>query len=78
VHAHEESANSRAASLSLLEAGLATREEEAHHHELGLHHQEEQLFALEDRLNREWEVLQTRENMVSQTTVNLTQRQKAL
>jgi ElaB/YqjD/DUF883 family membrane-anchored ribosome-binding protein len=33
MHAHEESANSRAASLGLLEAGLATREEEVRQHE---------------------------------------------
>jgi hypothetical protein len=33
VHAREESADSRAASLGLLEVGLSTREEEARHHE---------------------------------------------
>jgi hypothetical protein len=33
MHAHEESANSRAVSLGLLEAGLATREEEVHQRE---------------------------------------------
>jgi hypothetical protein len=41
VHAREESTNSRAASMRLLEAGLATREEEALRCEQGLRHQEE-------------------------------------
>jgi hypothetical protein len=37
LHAHEESADSRAESLSLQEAGLAVREAEAHERERGLH-----------------------------------------
>jgi hypothetical protein len=64
--------------LGLLEAGLATREEEAHCHEQGLRHQEEQLSALHDQLNRERDGLETRESMVSQTTTDLTQHQEAL
>jgi chromosome segregation ATPase len=65
VHAHEESADSRAASLGLLGVELATQEEEARHHEQELHRQEEQLSALKDRLNREREALETRENMAN-------------
>jgi hypothetical protein len=72
VHAREESANYRAASLGLLEARLATREDEACHCKQGLRHQEDHLSALEDRLNREREALETRENMVSQTATDLT------
>jgi hypothetical protein len=75
VHAREESTNSRAASLGLLEARLSTREEEARHREQGLRHQEEQLFALKDWLNREREAVESSESMVSQTTADLTQRQ---
>jgi hypothetical protein len=36
-----------------------------------LRHQEGQLSALEDRLNREWEALETKESMVSQTVSDL-------
>jgi DNA repair exonuclease SbcCD ATPase subunit len=78
VHAREESADSRAASLGLLEAGLATREEEACHRELELRQQEEQLSTLEDRLNSEREALETRKNMGSQTATALAQRQEEL
>jgi hypothetical protein len=74
VHAREESANSLAASLGLLEAGLATREEERHHLEQELRRQEEHLSALEDRLNREREALETSDNMASQTAIALAQR----
>jgi hypothetical protein len=40
--------------------------------------QEEQLSALEDRLNREWEALESREGMVNQATTNLAQCQEKL
>jgi cell division septum initiation protein DivIVA len=78
VHTCKESANSRAASLGLLEVGLATREEETRLREQGLRHQEDQLSTLEVRLNREREALETRESMVSQTATDLTQRLEAL
>jgi vacuolar-type H+-ATPase subunit H len=48
LHAHEESADSRAESLSLQEAGHTVREAEAHDREQGLRLREEQLHALED------------------------------
>jgi hypothetical protein len=35
--------------------------------------QEEQLFALKDQLNREWEAVESREGMVNQTTTDLAQ-----
>jgi hypothetical protein len=76
VHAHEESANSWAASLSLLEAGLTSREVEVR--EQGLRLQEEQLPAHEDRLNREREALKSRESMASQTITDLAQCQETL
>jgi hypothetical protein len=66
LHAREESADSRAKSLSLQEAGLAVREAEARECERELRLREEQLHASEDRLAREREVglelkLETRE-----------------
>jgi hypothetical protein len=53
--------------LSLQETEFTTREEEVRHHEQGLRLQEKQLSTLEDRLNRERESLESRENMASQT-----------
>jgi transcriptional accessory protein Tex/SPT6 len=64
--------------LSLQEAGLTVREAEAHEREWGLCLQEEQLHALEDRLNREREALESREAMVSQSIAELTRHQEAL
>jgi hypothetical protein len=78
VHAHEESVDSRAESLSLQEAGLTVREAEAHERERGLHLREEQFQALEDRLNREREALESREAMVGQSTAELSRHQEAL
>jgi acetolactate synthase regulatory subunit len=51
---------------------------EAHERERGLRLREEQLHALEDRLNREREALESREAMVSQSTAELTRHQEAL
>jgi uncharacterized protein (DUF3084 family) len=78
MHTRKESTDSRAASLSLQEAGLTTKEEEVCRREQGLRLQEEQLSALEDWLNREREALKSRESMVSQTATDLAQRQETL
>jgi chromosome segregation ATPase len=78
LHAHEESADSRAESLSLQEAGLATREAEVRNGEWELHRQEEQLHALEDRLNREREALESRKEMVNQANTDLARRHEEL
>jgi hypothetical protein len=51
--------------------GLAVREAEARERERELCLREEQLHALEDRLNREREALESREAMVSQSTAEL-------
>jgi hypothetical protein len=72
VHAHEESADSRAASLGPFGTELAAREEEARHRE------QELLSALEDRLNREREALETRENMARLSAAALAGRQEEL
>jgi chromosome segregation ATPase len=64
--------------LSLQEAGLAVREAEACERERGLYLREEQLHALEDRLNREREALESREAMASQTAAELARYQEAL
>jgi hypothetical protein len=72
LHAHEESADSRAESLSLQEARLAVREAEACERKRGLRLREEQLHALEDRLNREREALESREAMASRSNDELT------
>jgi hypothetical protein len=78
LHAREESADSRAESLSLQEAGLTVREAEARERERGLRLREEQLQALKDRLNREREALESREAMASQSNDELTRRQEAV
>jgi hypothetical protein len=78
VHAHEESADSRAASLGPFGTKLAAQEEEARHREQELRCQEEQVSALEDRLNREREALETRENMARLSAAALARRQEEL
>jgi hypothetical protein len=64
--------------LSLQEAGLAVREAEACDHERELRLREEQLHALEDRLNREWEAVKSREEMVNQANSDLARHQETL
>jgi hypothetical protein len=64
-------------SLSLQEAGLTVREAEARERERELRLREELIHALEDRLNREREALESREAMVSQSTAELTRHQEA-
>jgi hypothetical protein len=78
LRAREESADSRAESLSLQEAGLAVREAEASERERGLRLREEQLHALEDRLNREREALESREAMATRTTAELSRHHEEL
>jgi chromosome segregation ATPase len=78
LHAREESADSRTESLSLQEAGIAAREADVRHREQELCLQEEQLSALEDWLNREWEALESREEMVNQANTDLAQRRETL
>jgi hypothetical protein len=51
---------------------------EAHERKRGLLLREEQLHALEDRLNREREALESREAMVGQSTAELSRHQEAL
>jgi hypothetical protein len=64
--------------MSLQEAGLTVREAEARKREWELRLQEEQLHALEDRLTREQEGLESREEMVSQSTAELSWHHEAL
>jgi hypothetical protein len=78
LHACKESADSRAESLSLQEAGLAVREAEARDRERELRLREEQLHALEDRLNKEREALESREEMVNQANSDLAWHQETL
>jgi hypothetical protein len=78
LHAREESVDSRAEGLNLQEAGLAVREAEAREHEWELRLREEQLHALEDRLTREWEALESREEMVNQSNAELARHHEAL
>jgi hypothetical protein len=79
LHACEESADSRAESLSLQEAGITAQEAEVHRREQELRLQEELLSALKDRLNRvqeanlantnlaqHWETLQQRESSLQE------------
>jgi chromosome segregation ATPase len=64
--------------MSLQEAGLAVQEAEARERKRELRLQEKQLHALEDRLTREWEALESREEMVNQSNAELARHHEAL